>query len=123
MHKRIAIVTGAGASGAGWGIGQAIATLFGRSRMGVLLVDQNATHVNRTLEAIAAEGGTAQAYIGDVTMAEDVARMTEQCLATFGRIDILCNNVGGAGRPGLLESSEAEWDRLFALNVKSAFLA
>ena len=69
------------------------------------------------------EGGTALAFTADVSRAADVEAMVGACVRAFGRIDVLDNNVGIAEVGGVVEVTEAEWDRVFAINLKSAFLA
>jgi len=58
----------------------------------------------------------------DVSKAADVAAMVESCSFTYGQIDVLDNNVGIAEVGGVVEVSEKDWDRVFAVNLKSAFL-
>jgi NAD(P)-dependent dehydrogenase (short-subunit alcohol dehydrogenase family) len=63
------------------------------------------------------------AFTADASRAEDVAAMVAACLKAYGRIDVLDNNVGIAETGSVVEVSEADWDRVFAVNLKSAFLA
>jgi NAD(P)-dependent dehydrogenase (short-subunit alcohol dehydrogenase family) len=72
--------------------------------------------------AVHAEGGEYLAVAGDVSCAADVANIVEQGYRHFGRIDILHNNVGITGSGQLLEQTEEDWDRVFAINVRSNFL-
>src|SRR6266481_939988 len=67
--------------------------------------------------------GKATAFTSDVSRAGDVEAMVAACLKTYGRIDVLDNNVGIAETGNVVEVSEADWDRVFAVNLKSAFLA
>jgi NAD(P)-dependent dehydrogenase (short-subunit alcohol dehydrogenase family) len=62
------------------------------------------------------------AYRADITNAADVIAMVEACASAYGRIDVLDNNVGIAEVGGVVEISEADWDRVFAVNLKSAYL-
>src|SRR6266403_234906 len=66
--------------------------------------------------------GKAAAFTADASRAGDVEAMVAACLKTYGRIDVLDNNVGIAEMGGVVEVSEADWDRVFAVNLKSAFL-
>ena len=76
-----------------------------------------------TVDIITAEGGKAAAFTADVSRAADVEAMVAACLKTYGRIDVLDNNVGIAEMGSVVEVTEADWDRVFAVNLKSAFLA
>src|SRR6266851_7539148 len=75
-----------------------------------------------TVRIITSEGGKAAAFTADVSRAADVEAMVAACLKTYGRIDVLDNNVGIAEMGSVVEVSEADWDRVFAVNLKSAFL-
>src|SRR4029434_2451302 len=72
---------------------------------------------------IRSEGNKAAAFTADVSRAADVEAMVAACLKIYGRIDVLDNNVGIAEMGSVVEVSESEWDRVFAVNLKSAFLA
>ncbi len=76
-----------------------------------------------TAGIITGEGGKATAFTADVSRAGDVEAMVAACLKAFGRIDVLDNNVGIAETGSVVDVSEADWDRVFAVNLKSAFLA
>jgi NAD(P)-dependent dehydrogenase (short-subunit alcohol dehydrogenase family) len=89
----------------------------------VFCVDRNAAAAEETVRIIAAEGGNAAAFTADVSRAGDVEAMVAACLKAFGRIDVLDNNVGIAELGSVVEVSEADWDRVFAVNLKSAYLA
>ena len=127
MTKRLAgkaaIVTGAGSIGPGWGNGKAIAVLFAREGARVVAVDRNRAAAEDTRALIDAEGGACRVVEADVARAADVARMAEDCLSAYGRIDVLVNNVGIVSLGGAASVSEAEWDRVMAVNLKSMFLA
>ena len=123
LKDKVAIVLGAGSIGPGWGNGKATAVTFAREGAKVLCADVNLAAAQETADIIRREGGTALALHADVTSDKDIAAMVEACLAAHGRIDILDNNVGIAHVGGVVEVSEAEWDRVFAVNLKSAFLS
>ena len=82
-----------------------------------------AAAAQETVDIITGEGGKAAAFTADVSRAADVEAMVAACLKTYGRIDVLDNNVGIAEMGSVVEVTEAEWDRVFAVNLKSAFLA
>lgn len=123
LRDKVALVVGAGSIGPGWGNGKAAAVAFAREGAKVFCVDINAEAAEETADIIASEGGEARAHQADVTKAAEVATMVQACANAYGRIDILDNNVGIAAVGGVVDVSEEEWDRVFAVNLKSAFLA
>lgn len=123
LQDRVAIVTGAGSSGPGWGNGKAAAVLFAREGAKVLCSDVNEAAARETADIIRQEGGAAEVFACDVSKSDQVAAMVQRARDSFGgRIDILHNNVGIAVTGGPVELSEAEWDRVSAVNIKSMFL-
>src|SRR4030081_79528 len=123
LKGKTAMVVGAGSIGPGWGNGKATAVTFAREGAQVFCVDRNRAAAEETVKIIGAEGGKAAAFTADVSRAGDVEAMVEACLKAYGRIDVLDNNVGIAEMGSVVEVSEADWDRVFAVNLKSAFLA
>jgi NAD(P)-dependent dehydrogenase (short-subunit alcohol dehydrogenase family) len=123
LKGKTALVVGAGSIGPGWGNGKATAVTFAREGAQVFCVDRNAAAAAETAGIIASEGGKATAFTSDASRAEDVEAMVAACLEAYGRIDVLDNNVGIAETGSVVEVSEADWDRVFAVNLKSAFLA
>jgi NAD(P)-dependent dehydrogenase (short-subunit alcohol dehydrogenase family) len=123
LKDKVAIVTGAGSRGPGVGNGKAASILFAREGAKVLCVDAQHERAEETARAIAAEGGTAQPFAADVTRAADCKAMVEAALARWGGVDILHNNVGVESRLDLMETTEAEWDRVMAIDLKSMLLA
>jgi NAD(P)-dependent dehydrogenase (short-subunit alcohol dehydrogenase family) len=123
LKGKIALVVGAGSIGPGWGNGKATAVAFAREGAKVFCADTNLDAAKETTALINREGGEARAHKADVTKAAEVAAMVAACREAYGRIDILDNNVGIAEVGGVVEVSEPEWDRVMAVNLKSAFLA
>src|SRR5271166_4088026 len=123
LKGKIAMVVGAGSIGPGWGNGKATAVIFAREGAAVFCVDRNASAAEETVKIISGEGGKASAFTADVSRAGDVEAMVAACLKTHGRIDVLDNNVGIAEMGSVVEVTEASWDQVFAVNLKSAFLA
>ncbi len=117
LAGKVAIMTG-GASG----IGRATALLFAREGAAVVITDVN----QASGEAVAAEvtnaGGRAGFEAGDVTRAADCQRVVERAVRDFGGIHVLFNNAGIIRRASVVELSEADWDRVMAVNVKAIFL-
>jgi NAD(P)-dependent dehydrogenase (short-subunit alcohol dehydrogenase family) len=123
LAGKAALVVGAGSIGPGWGNGKATAVLFAREGARVMCVDINEAAAQETAGLIAHEGGEAEALRADASTDADVARAVARCVERFGRIDVLDNNVGIAEVGGVVELPEAVWDRVFAVNLKSCFLA
>jgi NAD(P)-dependent dehydrogenase (short-subunit alcohol dehydrogenase family) len=123
LAGKVAIVTGAGSRGPGVGNGKATAILFAREGARVLCVDRVAASAEETVALIRAEGGEAEACAADVTSAAACDAMVAAAVARWGGLDILHNNVGIESRKDLLETSEEEWDRVMAVDLKSMFLA
>ncbi len=122
LQGKVAFVTGAGSSGPGWGNGKATAVLFAREGAKVFATDISLEAVQETNSLIDKEGGVCEIQRANVASADDVRSVVARCLEAFGRIDILHNNVGIVVVGGPVEISEAEWDRVMAVNVKSMFL-
>ena len=123
LSGKTAVVIGAGSSGPGWGNGKATAVLFAREGAKVVCVDVNLAAAEETAGLIRDEGGEAVAIAADATRSVDIQRVVDETLARFGRIDVLDNNVGIAVLGGVEDLDESEWDRVFAVNLKSCFLA
>jgi NAD(P)-dependent dehydrogenase (short-subunit alcohol dehydrogenase family) len=119
LKDRVAIVTGAGSVGPGWGNGRAIAARFAEEGAMIFAVDLHADRLVETENAVKAD---IRAHLCDVTDGKAVAAMVEACLDHFGRIDILVNNVGGSAPGGPVEMSEEVWDAQVDYNLKSVFL-
>ncbi len=122
LKDKVAIVTGAGSVGPGFGNGKAIAVLFAREGASVFAVDLVAAAADETRTLVEAEGGACATHLCDVTKAKQVAAMVEACVARFGRLDILVNNVGGSEPGGPVDMSEETWRRQLDFNLTSAFL-
>ena len=122
LDGKVAIVTGAGSAGPGWGNGKATAVLLARQGAAVFAVDIHAEAVEETLSIIQSEGGNARVHAADVTSSQDVSRTVEACIAAFGQLDILVNNVGGSFPGGAEGMAEADWERQVDLNLRSVFL-
>ncbi len=122
LKDKVAIVTGAGSVGPGWGNGKATAVLFAREGARVLAVDINREAAEETRGIIRGEGGVCEVFRADVADDGQVRAMVADCLERFGRIDILHNNVGIVEVGGPVEASEESWDRVMDVNLKSVFL-
>ncbi|HIQ06280.1 MAG TPA: glucose 1-dehydrogenase [Anaerolineae bacterium] len=117
LKDKVALVTG-GASG----IGRATAILFAREGAAVAVVDINEAAGQSVVQEIVDGGGEAIFIRCDVTGAEDCRNAVRRTVQAFGRLDILFNNAGIIRRASVVDTTEEEWDRVMAVNVKSAFL-
>jgi NAD(P)-dependent dehydrogenase (short-subunit alcohol dehydrogenase family) len=121
LKGKTAMVVGAGSIGPGWGNGKATAVTFAREGAQVFCVDRNGKAAQETVDIIFSEGGQATAFTADAS--RDVEAMVAACLKAYGRVDVLDNNVGIAEMGNVVDVSEASWDHVFDVNLKSAFLA
>lgn len=122
FEGKVAIVTGAGCVGPGWGNGRAVAVRLAEEGARVLAVDREMARLDETLQRAGSLGSAIRPWAGDVTRGDSVAAMAAACLQAFGRIDVLVNNVGGSAPGGPLEMAEDVWDAQVDLNLKSVFL-
>lgn len=122
MKDKRVLVTGAGSSGAGWGNGKAAAVLYAREGARVFATDLRLEAAQETCDLIRAEGGICEVLAGNVALNDDCAAMVAGCVAAFGGIDVLHNNVGIAETGGPVEASEESWNRVIAVNQTSVFL-
>jgi NAD(P)-dependent dehydrogenase (short-subunit alcohol dehydrogenase family) len=122
LRDKVAIVTGAGSVGPGWGNGRAAAVIFAREGARVLAVDKDTDALARTLELGRDAEGEIRPYACDVTSAESVRQMVGACVEAYGRIDVLVNNVGGSRPGGPAELAEEVWDAQLDFNLKSTYL-
>src|SRR5438094_6270609 len=123
LAGKVAIVTGGGAAGDGIGNGRAAAILLAKAGARVVVADRDKALAGRTVEMIREVKGEAIALEADVTQARDCAAMVQAALATFGRLDLLDNNVGIGSRGSVVDEPEETWRRVMQVNVESMFLA
>ena len=118
----MALISGAGCIGPGWGNGRAAAVLFAREGAKVFAVDKDADSMTETVARVGNDGEIAT-HVCDVLDDAQVRDMMDACRKVFGRIDILVNNVGGSAAGGVAEMSEETFDRQIDYNLKSVFLS
>lgn len=115
---KVAIVTGAGR-----GMGRAVALLLGREGAKVAVNDINGPSAKAVAEEVRLLGAEAIDVPGDVSSAEDVSRAVEETISRFGRIDILVNNAGISSTTRPLETiGDDEWSKVMDVNLKGVFL-
>lgn len=122
LKGKVAIVTGAGCVGPGWGNGRAVAVLFAQAGATVFAVDKSAEAMDETVRRAREAGGEVTAHTCDVTDSAAVEAMVAACRGKYGRVDILVNNVGGSASGGPVALPENQWDAQVAFNLKSVYL-
>ena len=119
LADKVAIVTGAGS-----GFGEGIATRFAAEGARVVVNDVDSANGERVAAAIRLAGGQATFVRADVSRGDDVKALLQATLATYGRLDIQINNAGVSHRnQSMLTVPEDEFDRVYAVNVKSLYLS
>jgi len=117
LSDQVALVTGAGR-----GIGRAIALRLALAGARIAVNDLNPDTAERTAREIVAAGGEAAAFVTDVANKMAVQTMIAECLERWGHLDILVNNAGVEPKASVLTMDEWDWDRTLAVNLKGAFL-
>ncbi len=109
---------------AGMGMGREASVLFAEHGARIIIADTNREAADKTVDLVKKVGGEAVAVIGDVAIEVDVRRMVEEGVQAFGALHILYNNAGVLWKDrdrSVLETDEAHWDRVMAINLKSVF--
>lgn len=117
LDGKSAVITG-GASG----IGRHTALLFGQAGASVNIADLDVDGAKQVSEQINTSGGKAIFTECDASKAQQCKQVVERSVSTFGGLDVLFNNVGIIRRASVLDTTEDEWDKVMAVNVKSVFL-
>ena len=117
LTNKVAVITGGGGA-----LGAGIAQGLAQAGAAVVIADVKAEAAQQVAASIQAERGRALAVACDVADSASVAGMVEQAIATFGGVDILVNNAAIYPARAWTEIGEAEWDRVFAVNIKGYYL-
>jgi len=121
LQDKVALVFGAGSSGEGWSNGKAAAVAYARQGARVIAVDRSDTAAQETADVIRSERHQAIAVCADITDTASVAAAVAHAMQTYGRVDILHNNVGMAMMGGPLELDEAQWQQSLDVNLGSIY--
>ncbi|MEP7269984.1 MAG: SDR family NAD(P)-dependent oxidoreductase, partial [Acidobacteriota bacterium] len=117
LQDRVAVVTGSGS-----GMGEGIARLFAVEGAAVVISGRDKEKGELVAQSVVGDGGRAVFVRADVSLEADCRGLIDQTVEHFGQIDVLVNNVGLSSR-GTIEDTTVElWDKLFATNVRSAFI-
>ena len=116
LQDKVTLVTGAAT-----GIGEGVARLFAAQGARVFLLDRDVAANQSVAASICESGACAWAFTADVRRPAEIASAVEDALARYGRIDVLVNNAGIFPRQDFLDMTEAEWDEMQDVNLKSMF--
>jgi NAD(P)-dependent dehydrogenase (short-subunit alcohol dehydrogenase family) len=117
LNGKVALITGAGS-----GFGKAMALRFAKEDAKIVVADLASDQGEKTVNMIREGGGEAVSIQADVARAEDVKRMVKAAVATFGKLDILCNNAGICGEGKLTEITEEQWQKTIAIDLTGVWL-
>ena len=117
LKDKIIIVTGSGR-----GIGRGIALRLAKDGATVIINDINKENANKVSKEIQAMGQKSMAIIGDVSIEKDVQNLVDKVVAEYGKLDVMIANAGIAVIKTTVDTTVAEWDKVFAVNVRGAFL-
>jgi NAD(P)-dependent dehydrogenase (short-subunit alcohol dehydrogenase family) len=117
LENKVALVTGAGS-----GIGRAVATAYGREGASVVVSDMNVDAGNETVALLRENNVNAQFVKADVTSPEECVAMVDAAVSHFGRLDIACNNAGANTTPTPTADTELEnWRKVIDVNLSGVF--
>lgn len=119
LNGKVALVTGAGS-----GVGRAIANLLAQNAAAVIVVDVVPQRVDQVVAEVQGKGAEAKGMLVDVSKGPDVDRMVDDALAAFGRIDVLCNNAGimDSANP-VADTTDDLWEKVMSINLDAPFRA
>ena len=122
LAGKVALVTGAGSVGPGWGNGRASAVRFAQEGARVFAVDLDSDALEETVSRFDGPAGSIVPLRCDVTDTDAVEELVAACIEQAGKIDVLVNNVGGSRAGGPVEMTEEEWNQQLEFNLTTTFL-
>lgn len=117
LADKVAVVTGAGS-----GLGEGIVRMFAEEGARVVVSNRDVTKAEAVAASIVEQGGQAIAVKADVGIETDCRSLIDRAVAVYGQIDVLVNTVGWSARGTIEDTTVEEWDQVFALNVRGAFI-
>ncbi len=122
LDGKVVLIVGAGSVAPGWGNGRAMCVLFAREGAKIFGGDIDLDAAKETARLVHQEGGEMTLHPVDITDEDSIRALVDQCMATYGRIDVLVNNVGGSAPGGPVDMATHVWDRQFDTNLRYVFL-
>lgn len=124
LKEKVVLLTGIGQNGDPkmWGNGAATAQVLAKNGAKIFGCDVRLPAAEHTQQRLRAEGGICDVMAADVTVEKDVKAMVDACMARYGRIDILVNNVGMSEPGGPAEMEPGIWDKQTDVNLRSVYL-
>jgi NAD(P)-dependent dehydrogenase (short-subunit alcohol dehydrogenase family) len=123
LKEKVCVVVGAGSRSAGFGTGRAAAIIFAREGARVLIVDRDLDAAAMTETLIVDEGGQAQTFVADMTSTAGAAAAMDHAIRTWGRIDVLDNNLGAQQFGTVVTASDEDWELALSINLRATILA
>jgi NAD(P)-dependent dehydrogenase (short-subunit alcohol dehydrogenase family) len=117
LENKVALVTGAGR-----GIGRAIAIALAHAGCRVILSSRTQAQLHEVANAIRAGGGDALVVSADLTRDEDIQRLIDSVPSAWGAVDILVNNAGWGKRAPVIRAKTEDWDQTFRLNLRAPMI-
>jgi 3-oxoacyl-[acyl-carrier protein] reductase len=117
LQNKVAIVTGAGR-----GIGRAIAVALAQAGCRVVLSARTVVQIEAVQDEICESGGQALAVSGDLTRDDDIARLVGESRRAYGAVDILINNAGWGKKATIVRAQVEDWDQTFKINLRAPML-
>ena len=122
LRDKVAIVAGGGAVGKDIGNGRAASILLADAGAKVLVADKDEILANNTVKMIQDRGGEAISVSGDLTKSDQCKEVVDLAIRSWGRLDILDNNIGVASKLSVVDETEENWDKIMDVNLKPMFL-
>ena len=122
LKNKVAIVAGGGAFSKDIGNGRAASILLAEAGARVIVADRSEELANNTVQMIKDRGGEAIGISGDLTKSDQCKKVVDLALESWGRLDILDNNIGIASKLSVVDELEEDWDKIMKVNLKPMFL-